>query len=98
PRSTLFPYTTLFRSFDESLGGDWAGGPRWVGGDVEDLVAEERPDRQLSVIDRQRDDAGLYIAGADQLDRCRGVLPHNLYPEFGVAGEYRGDQIGADVV
>src|SRR5690554_7608481 len=30
PRSTLFPYTTLFRS-RESAGGEWRTTPRWRG-------------------------------------------------------------------
>src|SRR3712207_6171196 len=38
PRSTRFPYTTLFRSFGlEDLNGTWGSGVRWVPGDQADV-------------------------------------------------------------
>src|SRR2546430_12572315 len=47
PRSTLFPYTTLFRSQIRHVGGDPPGG-----GNVVDRI--ERDDPQLAVLDRMR--------------------------------------------
>src|SRR3712207_6919644 len=44
PRSTLFPYTTLFRSVSDRLGGAYDGNPR------DAIAVEAVPDSQLLTI------------------------------------------------
>src|SRR5437773_6092503 len=67
PRSTLFPYTTLFRSNGEPWSEHkklvWWDSGTWTGIDVPDFKKDKRPDYepqdQLSGLDGQRGDAPL---------------------------------------
>src|SRR5258708_39029495 len=62
PRSTLFPYTTLFRSLSEKFGElrpddsieDVVRAPRWRGDDEPDRLARERALRQRKAEGAQR--------------------------------------------
>src|SRR5271168_3791902 len=76
PRSTLFPYTTLFRSYDEETGGDI--GPRWL---LEQGLS--RPDYAIG--------AGFSYAVTTAHNGClhlevtvRGRQGHAAMPESGI--------------
>src|SRR5258707_1995160 len=75
PRSTLFPYTTLFRSLRRETGQiarlDVVGEARRPG-------VEGRAVELLRVGDRRRQDAGLVVAGGPQLPRQPMVLSYLL--------------------
>src|SRR2546430_12814142 len=55
PRSTLFPYTTLFRSMDLSTGSGQSGGARVRAGEAQDIVAcaDQRSEEHTSELQSQ---------------------------------------------
>src|SRR5689334_24209469 len=64
PRSTLFPYTTLFRSLAGGVGGAGRGGRQLERGRVD--RADQAAHRTDRVVDRVRDRAGEVLGRSEE--------------------------------
>src|SRR5256886_8156910 len=86
PRSTLFPYTTLFRSLDAKIGGAWWNQKVIVG----ELQRQDAPGRRVpgkNQADASAVRAGVAVGGVmhlkDEVGACGDELGHVFGPCVG---------------
>ena len=80
------------RRGDELLDRRGPPGALGHGGDVEHLVAHDRPDVEPLVVDREHDDGGLELAAADAVGGHRRVAADEPHGHVRVALEERRDE------